>query len=147
VGLTFIQSSVVDKGVGREHLRLERFDVWAGALLTGIIGAFVVIACAATLHAGGQSIDDAGDAAKALEPLAGSSASVLFQAGVLAQGCWRPRSCRCPGLLRQRGGRRRGPAGRRLAHRAGLPQGVRRDDRAGARRRSCWSASASRRCS
>jgi Mn2+/Fe2+ NRAMP family transporter len=76
----------VDKRVGREHLRLERFDVWAGALLTGVIGAFVVIACAATLHAKGASIDDAGDAAQALEPLAGSAASVLFSAGLLDAG-------------------------------------------------------------
>ena len=76
----------MDKGVGREHLRLERFDVWSGALLTGIIGAFVVIACAATLHARGQSIQDAGDAAKALEPLAGSAASTLFSVGLLGAG-------------------------------------------------------------
>jgi hypothetical protein len=34
-GLTLIRSAVVDKGVGREHLRPERFDVWAGAVLAG----------------------------------------------------------------------------------------------------------------
>jgi Mn2+/Fe2+ NRAMP family transporter len=85
-GLTFIQSAVVDKGVGREHLRLERFDVWAGAVLTGVIGAFIVIACAATLYATGGQIDDAGDAAQALEPLAGSAASLLFSAGLLGAG-------------------------------------------------------------
>lgn len=85
-GLTFIQSAVVDEGVGREHLRLERVDVWSGALLTGIVGAFIVIACSATLHARGQTIEDAGDAAKALEPLAGSAASMLFSVGLLGAG-------------------------------------------------------------
>jgi Mn2+/Fe2+ NRAMP family transporter len=85
-GLTFIGSAVVDKRVGRDHLRLERFDVWAGALLTGIIGACVVIACAATLHATGGEIDDAGDAALALEPIAGSAASALFSIGLLGAG-------------------------------------------------------------
>lgn len=48
-----------------------------------MIGAFVVIACAATLHAAGRPIDDAGDAAVALEPLAGNLASTLFGAGLL----------------------------------------------------------------
>jgi len=54
-----------------------------GALMTGVIGAFVVIACAATLHASGTSIEDAGDAAAALEPLAGGFATLLFGAGLL----------------------------------------------------------------
>jgi Mn2+/Fe2+ NRAMP family transporter len=48
-----------------------------------VIGAFVVLACAATLHVAGTSIDDAGDAAAALKPLAGGSATFLFGAGLL----------------------------------------------------------------
>jgi Mn2+/Fe2+ NRAMP family transporter len=51
--------------------------------MTGVIGAFVVIACAATLHADGRSIDDARDAATALEPLAGSLAATLLGVGLL----------------------------------------------------------------
>ena len=43
-----------------------------GAVLTGVIGFFVVIACAATLHVQGIDVKDAGDAARALEPLAGT---------------------------------------------------------------------------
>jgi Mn2+/Fe2+ NRAMP family transporter len=42
-----------------------------------------VIACAATLHQSGTSIDSATDAARALEPLAGSLASALFATGLL----------------------------------------------------------------
>ena len=70
-GLAFIQSYAVDKRLKVEDLRYERVDVIVGALLTGVIGLFVVVACAATLHAGGIEIDDARDAARALEPLAG----------------------------------------------------------------------------
>ena len=42
-----------------------------------------MIACAATLHQTGTSIDSATDAARALEPLAGSLASALFATGLL----------------------------------------------------------------
>ena len=51
--------------------------------MTGVIGFFVVVASAATLHAQGRSIDDAADAAAALEPLAGKLATLLFGAGLL----------------------------------------------------------------
>jgi Mn2+/Fe2+ NRAMP family transporter len=82
-GLAFIQSYAVDKRLTPADLRYERMDVVAGAVMTGVIGLFVVIACAATLHENGRSIEDAGDAAVALEPLAGDLASVLFGAGLL----------------------------------------------------------------
>ena len=85
-GLAFIQSFAVDKRLEPNDLRYERIDVIVGALLTGIIGFFVVVACAATLHAQGRSIDDASDAAVALEPVAGQFASTLFAAGLLGAG-------------------------------------------------------------
>ncbi len=80
-GLSFIQSYAVDKRLGLDDLRYERIDVIVGAVLTGVIGLFVVVACAATLHVRGITINDAGDAAKALEPLAGQLASTLFGLG------------------------------------------------------------------
>ena len=52
-------------------------------MLTGVIGFFVVISCAATLHAQGISITDASDAAVALEPLAGRIATELFAFGLI----------------------------------------------------------------
>jgi len=82
-GLAFIQSYAVDKRLRPDDLPYERVDVVTGALMTGIIGGAIVIACAATLHQNGQSIGDAGDAARALEPLAGSFASALFGVGLL----------------------------------------------------------------
>jgi Mn2+/Fe2+ NRAMP family transporter len=82
-GLAFIQSYAVDKRLRPQDLGLERVDVVVGAVLTGVIGFFVVIACAATLHASGRSIEDARDAAIALEPLAGAWSARLFGAGLL----------------------------------------------------------------
>ena len=82
-GLAFVQSYSVDKKLHASELGPERVDVLGGAAMTGVIGAFVVIACAATLHATGRPIDDASDAAVALEPLAGNLASTLFGAGLL----------------------------------------------------------------
>ena len=85
-GLSFIQSYAVDKRIRAEQLRLENVDIVSGAVLTGVIGMFVIVACAATLHATGHSIADAADAAIALEPLAGGLASTLFGVGLLAAG-------------------------------------------------------------
>jgi len=76
-GRAFIQSYAVDKRLRPRDLRYERIDVVTGAVMTGIIAVFVVVACAETLHRGGISIDTAGDAARALEPLAGAAASDL----------------------------------------------------------------------
>jgi NRAMP (natural resistance-associated macrophage protein)-like metal ion transporter len=80
-GLAFIQSYAVDKKLKIEDLRYERLDVIVGAVLTGVIGLFIVVACAATLHVRGIEVNDAADAARALEPLAGSTASTLFGLG------------------------------------------------------------------
>jgi Mn2+/Fe2+ NRAMP family transporter len=82
-GLAFIQSYAVDKKLQVKDLRFERIDVVVGAVLTGVIGLFVVVACAATLHPAGVDVNDAGDAAKALEPLAGDFAASLFGLGFL----------------------------------------------------------------
>lgn len=83
-GQAFIQSYVADKGLRSEDLPASRLDVFAGALLTNVIAAFIVIAVAATLWTTGQrDITSAADAAKALKPLAGPAASVLFAVGLL----------------------------------------------------------------
>ena len=83
-GQAFIQSYVVDKGLRPEDLPASRFDVFSGALLTNLIAFFIVVACAATLFATGQTtITDAAQAAQALEPVAGQAASILFAVGLL----------------------------------------------------------------
>lgn len=85
-GLSFIQSYAVDKRLRPSDLRPEGVDIVVGAVLTGVIGLFVVVACAATLHATGVGIEEAADAAVALEPLAGELAALLFGVGLLAAG-------------------------------------------------------------
>ncbi len=82
-GLAFIQSYAVDKRLTRDDLKLLRVDVWTGSILTGVIGFFVVVTCAATLNKNGIQINDAADAAKALEPLAGTLAKELFAIGLI----------------------------------------------------------------
>lgn len=82
-GLSFIQSYAVDKKLSFKDLPLERVDVIVGSVLTGVIGMFVVVTCAATLNVSGASINSAADAASALEPLAGRQAPVLFALGLI----------------------------------------------------------------
>jgi len=82
-GLAFVQSYVADKRLSPRDMPYVRVDVVTGSVLTGVIGAMVVIACAATLNATGQSVDEAKDAAVALEPLAGGLASTLFGVGLV----------------------------------------------------------------
>ncbi len=85
-GLAFIQSYVVDKRLRPSDIRFERIDVITGSIMTGVIGVFVIVACAATLHADGRSIQSASDAAGALKPFAGQLAATLFGAGLLGAG-------------------------------------------------------------
>lgn len=82
-GLSFIQSYAVDKRLTSADLRYERVDVVIGSVLTGVIGLFVVVTCAETLHAHSRTIQSAADAATALEPLAGRFASALFALGIV----------------------------------------------------------------
>jgi Mn2+/Fe2+ NRAMP family transporter len=85
-GLSFIQSYAVDKKLTLDDLGYERIDVVTGSVLTGVIGFFVVVTCAATLHVHGLTITSAADAASALEPLAGSLARALFGIGIIGAG-------------------------------------------------------------
>lgn len=82
-GLSFIQSYAADKKLTVRDLRYESIDVVTGSLLTGVIGFFVVVACAATLHVQDIEISDASDAARALEPAAGHLAGTLFGVGLV----------------------------------------------------------------
>jgi len=82
-GLSFIQSYAVDKRLTTADLRFERVDVVLGALLTGVIGFFVVVASAETLHTRGITVKTAADAARALGPVAGDTAASLFAVGLI----------------------------------------------------------------
>lgn len=78
----FIQSSVVEKGVRLENYRLTRADVWIGTVFAILIVFFLVVSTAATLHVHGEHIETAAEAARALRPVAGSYAEILFAVGL-----------------------------------------------------------------
>jgi len=78
----FVQSSVVQKGVTPEDYGKTKIDVWAGTIFAILIVFFIVVSTAATLHKSGIQISTAADAARALSPLAGKYAEVLFGVGL-----------------------------------------------------------------
>jgi Mn2+/Fe2+ NRAMP family transporter len=82
-GQFFIQDYVVDKKLTRDDLKIERGDVFFGSFITNLISFFIIVACAATLFVHGIPINDAKDAAMALQPLAGQFAGILFGLGLL----------------------------------------------------------------
>lgn len=83
-GQFYIQSSVRDKGVKQAEYPLLRADVLFGAFFTNFVAFFIIVCCGATLYTHGvHSINDAGQAAQALAPLAGPLASVLFVIGLV----------------------------------------------------------------
>ena len=85
-GLAFIQSYTADKQLKPKDWRLARIDIVTGAILTGVIGLFVVISTTETLYKNHRHIKDAKDAAVALAPLAGHLASTLFAIGLVGAG-------------------------------------------------------------
>jgi Mn2+/Fe2+ NRAMP family transporter len=79
----YLQASIVEKGISVRQLRASKWEVIVGALFAAVIAWFIIVACAATLHAVGRTeIRDAADAAQALRPLVGEYAYLLFAAGL-----------------------------------------------------------------
>jgi NRAMP (natural resistance-associated macrophage protein)-like metal ion transporter len=76
------QAAVVEKRIDVDELRYTRIDVVMGCIVTDIVAFSIVMACAATLHKQGISIQTADQAALALAPLAGKYASWLFAFGL-----------------------------------------------------------------
>ena len=75
------------KGATDKELKFAALDVNIGMLFSNIVFYFVILATAATLHASGQTqIETATDAAKALEPIAGKGAFLLFALGIIGSG-------------------------------------------------------------
>jgi NRAMP (natural resistance-associated macrophage protein)-like metal ion transporter len=80
----YLQSAVVERGVTKDELKAEGREAVAGALFANLIAIFIIIATAATLFVNGtHTIGSAADAAKALGPLAGQYAELLFGIGLL----------------------------------------------------------------
>lgn len=81
--LFYLQSSVVDKGLGLKDLKPARLDVIIGSVVVTIVAFFIILVCAATLHKAGVRIETAEEAAMALRPLAGPYCTLLFAFGLL----------------------------------------------------------------
>lgn len=80
----FQQSSIVERGAARRHYGQERLDAYLGSVFSNVMSISMIVATAATLYvAGNHEIESAADAAKALQPVAGSAASMLFAVGLL----------------------------------------------------------------
>ncbi len=80
----YLQAGFVEKKVSPRQYPQARLDVLFGSISCMIIVFFIVICTAATLHANGlTSITDAADAARALIPLAGKWAGLMFAFGLL----------------------------------------------------------------
>jgi Mn2+/Fe2+ NRAMP family transporter len=80
----YLQAGFVEKKVGPRQYPQARLDVLVGSISCMAIVFFIIVCTAATLHASGLStISDAGEAAKALIPLAGKWAGLTFAFGLL----------------------------------------------------------------
>ena len=79
----YLQSSVVDKGISKSMYKYEKADVYLGSIWAVIVAVFIIISTASTLFVHEISISTAADAARALSPLAGHYASILFGIGLV----------------------------------------------------------------
>ncbi len=79
----YLQASIVEKEVTLKNLKYSKLDAIGGALSVNIIGFFIVLACAATIFAHNIPVNTVVDISKALVPIAGNYASILFAFGFL----------------------------------------------------------------
>ncbi len=74
------------RGATNDEIRSARADVTTGMVYSNLVAWFIVLASAATLHAHHLQIVTVADAARALRPLAGRFAELLFAFGVVGAG-------------------------------------------------------------
>lgn len=81
------RSLIVAPVPARSEMRRIRLDTLVGMGSSNLIGFFIVVTAAATLHAHGQTnIQTSAQAAEALAPIAGRLASIVFALGVIGTG-------------------------------------------------------------
>jgi len=78
----YMQSSVIEKGLKMKNFKFTLVDITVGCVATIVVAFFIMVACGATLHPNGIQINEAKDAALALEPFAGKLASGVFAFGL-----------------------------------------------------------------
>ena len=75
------------KGATKKELQKTQADVISGMFFSNVVMYFIILSTASTLFkAGHTEINTAAEAAEALRPLAGGTASVLFALGVIGVG-------------------------------------------------------------
>jgi Mn2+/Fe2+ NRAMP family transporter len=80
----YLQSAVVERGLGPEDIPAERAEVTMASIFANLVAVFIIIATGATLFVhGDHTVSSAADAARALEPFAGRFAEALFAVGLL----------------------------------------------------------------
>jgi Mn2+/Fe2+ NRAMP family transporter len=80
----YVQSAVVERGVGTDELNAERAEVVSGSIFANLVAGFIIIATGSTLYLHHErNISTAAQAAKALAPFAGRYAELLFGIGLL----------------------------------------------------------------
>jgi manganese transport protein len=87
VNMTFLYPyTLLARGWGKEHRGLKNFDLGVSMFFPFVLAtSLVIIACANTLYAQGIQVNDAVDAAHALQPLAGLTfGRLVFSLGVLS---------------------------------------------------------------
>jgi Mn2+/Fe2+ NRAMP family transporter len=75
-------AAVADRGIGPDDYPRERIETIGGAVFANAISMCIIIATAAAIGGSG-ALTSADQAARALEPVAGSSATTLFAIGLL----------------------------------------------------------------
>jgi len=76
-----------DQLAAKGELRRIKWDTWSGMFYSDISAYFIILATAVTLHVSGiTDINTAAQAAKALRPLAGDFAYMLFALGIYGVG-------------------------------------------------------------
>ena len=84
--LFYLQASVAEKGIPNEQLAYSRADAISGAIFADLVAFFIIVAAAVTLN-GTLSPDQlanmqAADYARALAPIVGKGAFILFGIGL-----------------------------------------------------------------
>ena len=90
------QGNVVEKNCDVDDLPYQRIDTVSGAVVAQLIAFFIVVCTGSVLHPAGIAVNSAEDAARALSPLAGPYAEVLFGAGLV--GASFLAACVLPGI-------------------------------------------------
>jgi NRAMP (natural resistance-associated macrophage protein)-like metal ion transporter len=84
--LFYLQSSVAEKGIPNDQLPYSRLDAISGAIFADVVAFFIIVAAAVALYgkldAATLANMQAADYARALEPVVGGAAFILFGVGL-----------------------------------------------------------------